>query len=306
MIYTCTMNPSLDYYMEFEKPLEKGVTNRSTLEYFEAGGKGVNVSIVLNNLLIPSRTLGFLGGFTKDFYISLLNKYEFLQPSFSYTPGHTRINIKMIGAEDTDINAAGPYVPPETMVSLKKKLNKIYSGDTFVMAGFCPAYLIDDAVEMIAELANDDVKIVIDSLPEIMKRSLPYKPFLLKPRVNEIEEMTGMTITDRESLIDACEVLVKEGAENVIVQLGREGSVMVNKDGAYYSDIIQSEQVINTVGSGDSMVAGFIMDALRSKDRVENFAFANCCKEATAFSKGLATREKVESLAKEVKVVKVR
>ena len=153
MICTCTMNPSLDYYLEFDENIKNGKLNRSNLEYYEAGGKGINVSIVLNNLGIPTKAFGFIGGFTKDFYISLLAKYENIHPNFTYTDGHTRVNVKLHGKDEvTDIHAMGPYITHEDMQKLVKKTESMYEQDYFVLAGNTQEWLIDETEEMLKKL----------------------------------------------------------------------------------------------------------------------------------------------------------
>ena len=308
MIYTCTLNPSLDYYMEFEQDLQLGIINRSKIEYYEAGGKGINVSIVLNNLMIPNRAFGFLGGFTQNFFIELLQKYEYIQPSFTYIDGHTRINLKLKGdIVETDLNAAGPYITPKAMEALMVKVSKLDEGDVLVFSGNAPVYLLDNVDEMIKDCALRNVKIVLDTNSNIMKRCLGYKPFLIRPSIEEIEEILEEKIDYKkiEDLFEPCKKLLELGAVNIIVQLGEEGSILCCKEGIYHTDLVSEEKIINTVGEADSIVAGFIMNSLRTPDVVDSFRFASCCGIATTFSKGLATRDKVNELYKVVQVNKV-
>ena len=305
MIYTCTINPSLDYYMEFDQPFEAEKTNRSQLEYYEAGGKGINVSIVLNNLMIPSRAFGFLGGFTKDFYISLLQKYEYIQPSFTYIEGHTRINVKITDGRETDINATGPYVTHQHMELLRKKVERLDENDTFVFSGNCPEYLLDDIVSMINNLLNDNVRVILDTNAKIMSRCL-NKALLVKTYVNELEEMFNCHLNTQEEIIEKMQKCVELGVKNIIVQLGDDGALFACKDGVYKSNAAQKDKIVNTVGSGDSMVAGFIMNYIRSKDVIDSFKFATCCSIATSFSKGLGTREKINSLYLETNIEKLK
>ena len=308
MIYTCTLNPSLDYYMEFENDLELGTINRSQIEYYEAGGKGINVSIVLNNLMIPNRAFGFVGGFTQDFFIELLQKYEYVQPSFTYITGHTRINLKLKGnIIETDLNAAGPYITPSAMEALMLKVSKLDEGDVLVFSGNAPVYLLENVNKMIEDCAKKNVKIVLDTNPNIIKNCLQHKPFLIKPSLVELEEILDekLEINKIEDLIEPCKKVLGLGALNVIVQLGEQGSILVCKEGSFHTDIVQSEKVVNTVGSGDSMVAGFIMNSLRTPDVVDSFRFASCCSIATSFSKGLATREQVNKLYEVLEVKKL-
>ncbi len=308
MIYTCTLNPSLDYYMEFENNLVLGETNRSLLEYYEAGGKGINVSIVLNNLMVPSKAFGFLGGFTKQFFIDLLQKYEYIQPRFTYIDGHTRINLKIKGIEETDLNANGPYITLDNMDALIKKLELVDKKDYFVFSGNAPEYLLDKVEEMIEEMSLRGVNVVLDTNPNIIKRCLKYKPYLIRPSIKEMEEILSVSLNKNiiDDLIEPCEKLYELGAQNIIVQLGVNGAIFKCKEGLYHSDVVQSEEVINTVGTGDSIVAGFILNSLRTPDVVDSFRFATCCGFATSFSKGLATRDKVNELYKVVNVERLK
>ena len=307
MIYTCTLNPSLDYYMEFEGDLEINQTNRSNLEYYEAGGKGINVSKVLNNLMVPSKAFGFLGGFTKQFFIDLLLKYEYIQPRFTYIDGHTRINLKLKGKQEIDLNANGPSITVENMKSLIKKLEVVDEGDIFVFAGNAHEYLLDEVELMIKDISNRNVKVVLDTNSTIIRKCLKFNPYLIRPSIKEIEEILNIKISmdNLENLFEPLDKLYDLGAQNIIVQLGEKGAIFKCKEGIYYTDVIQKGEVINTVGTNDSIVAGFIMNSLRTIDVVDSFKFASCCGLATYYSKGLATREKVNELYNRVKAVKL-
>ena len=220
MIYTCTLNPSLDYYMEFDK-VELGKTNRSSLEYYEAGGKGINVSIVLNNLMIPSRALGFVGGFTKDFFISLLQKYEYIEPVFTFIEGHTRINVKVKGdLLETELNAKGPSITEEDMRMMLRRVERLNRSDIFVLSGNCPDNLVDLTEKMIQLCIENDVKFVLDVNHELLLRLLKYKPFLVRPNIEDLETMFDEVIADQKQLIHAGRQCAKLGAENVILMMG--------------------------------------------------------------------------------------
>lgn len=308
MIYTCTLNPSLDLYMEFKKPLEKGKTNRSELEYYEAGGKGINVSIVLNNLMIPSRAFGFVGGFTKEFYIELLQKYSYIEPSFTYIEGHTRINLKLKDTElETDLNAMGPYITKDAMESLSNKISRLYENDILVVSGNILEYLEDDMVSLIKKTSEENIKIILDTNSDVVSKCLNFKPFLCNLSLSDLEDITNNKFVDYKinDLINPIKEVVNSGASNVIVELGENGALFGCLGGVYYSDVAQKEKIVNTVGSSDSMVAGFIMNSLRSSDVVDSFKYASCCYLATSFSKTLASRENVNRLYDEVSVVKI-
>ena len=305
MICTCTLNPSLDYYMEFDSPIEDGKTNRSQLEYYEAGGKGINVSIVLNNLGIPTKAFGFVGGFTKDFYISLLAKYEEIRPNFTYINGHTRINIKCHGEQATELNATGPYITDADMKNLMKKVDRLDDGDYFVLAGITAEYLMDDVDEMIRNASENKVRVVLDTNPDFMRSLLKYKPFMIKTTVPELSQMFDETLTDRDAIVEKAKALFAEGAEHVLVILDNRHAILVFADGVYECDTLHEEKVVNWVGTGDSMIAGFLMNYLRSRDSVDSFRFGASCGSATAYSKGLATREKIDSFYENTKLEKI-
>lgn len=306
MIFTCTMNPSLDYYMEFDQPLKTGIrTNRSVLEYYEAGGKGINVSIVLNNLGIPTRALGFVGGFTKDFYISLLAKYEHIIPNFTYIDGHTRINVKMHAGQHTNVNATGPYITHHAMENLAAKADKLAKGDYLVFAGISQDYLEDDVVAMFQNAIDNEVKVVIDTNPSLMKRILPMKPFLVKTTPDELSQLVDMDIKTKEDAVNGAVKARENGAENVMVLFEDGMALMVFEEGAYECQILNHDKAVNNVGTGDSMVAGFLMNYLRSRNVIDSFRFGASCGTATAYSKGLATREKIDASYEEIEVRKV-
>ena len=297
MIFTCTLNPSLDCYMESNTPLKPGTRNRSTMEYYEAGGKGINVSIVLNNLQVPSHACGFLGGFTKDFYITLLEKYSYIQPNFTYTKGHTRINVKYLdGTEETELNAAGPYITAEDMEHLMTKTNRLDEEDFFVLAGNCPRHLDDEVLIMLERLMDDHVRVCLNTDWEIVERAIPLHPFLVKTNIPYLEEKYN-TALDEPALIKKLIELNEQGVTNVVCT-DKEGkrAYLACADGVFTCDILHHEQAVSMIGTGDALVAGFIMNSLRSRDSVEAFRFGCCCSEATAFTRGFGTREKIMEL----------
>ncbi len=303
MIFTCTLNPSLDYYLESDKNLTPGKMNRSQLEYYEAGGKGINVSIVLNNLGIPSRALGFLGGFTKDFYISLLAKYEYILPHFTYINGPTRINIKMRTADGpTDINAAGPYITPEDMNNLETKAERLSKGDYLVLAGNTPVYLAEDVKVMLKKAIEQEVKVCLDTDPGLIRDMLGNGLFLVKTTPEELSVMVDRKIENEEDCIAAIRELHEGGAENAIVVYDNKKAFISCNAGTFEAMLQEGIEAVNTVGTGDSLVAGFLMNYLRSKDPVDSFRFGASCGSATAYSRTLATREKIDSFYEEKEV----
>ncbi len=307
MIYTCTLNPSLDYYMELTEGLSLEKTNRSQLEYYEAGGKGINVSIVLSNLMIPSRAFGFLGGFTKEFYISLLEKYEYLQPSFTYIDGHTRINVKASAQnQKVDLNGAGPYITADNMKSLKIKVDRLDENDIFVFSGNTPEYLQEEAESLIAICASNGTKLVLDTNAMITKECLKHQPYLICPSIYTLGEMVGYPCDTEEKVIEAAKWCVTEGAQHVMVYHQGVESMMATKEGVYRSKALhQDGNIVDTVGTQDAMVAGFVMSSLRTSKSVECFRYANSCKEATIFSKSLKIRDKINAIYDQLEIEKV-
>ena len=305
MICTCTMNPSLDYYLEFDGDVKNGKINRSTLEYYEAGGKGINVSIVLNNLGIPTKAFGFIGGFTKDFYISLLAKYENIRPNFTYTNGHTRVNVKLRGKDEmTDIHAMGPYITHEDMQNLVHKTSQIYEQDYFVLAGNTQDWLIDETESMLKSLIDEGVKVVLDTNTKIMQDMLACKPFLCKTTSKELELILGEKIESENDAIQGAKKMYELGAKHVIV-LTDTLAILVNDHGTFTCEFLDQEAVVNTVGTGDSMIAGFLMNYLRTGDSYDSLKFGASCGSATAYSKGLATREKIDAMYQNTVVKKI-
>jgi len=306
MIFTCTMNPSLDYYMEFDERLKSGVPNRSSLEYYEAGGKGINVSIVLNNLGIPSSAFGFVGGFTKDFYIKLLSKYEEIRPNFTYIDGHTRINIKASSDIHTDLNASGPVITDKNMKNLAAKVERLTDGDYLILAGVTQDYLYDDVIDMLAKASKDNVRIILDTNADLMKRMLEYKPFMIKTTPKELGMMYDETPETREEIIALGKRLVAEGCGYVMIVIDNAEALFIYEGNVFASQLVDSDnKALSMVGTGDSLVAGFLMNYLRTSDAADSFRFASCCGSATAYSKGLATREKIDAIYETLELEKI-
>ncbi len=303
MIYTCTLNPSLDYYMEFDK-LELGVINRSNQEYYEPGGKGINVSIVLNNLRIPTRALGFLGGFAKEYFVEMLQQYEYIQPAFTSIHGNTRINIKSLSNTETVLNAKGPTVSEEEKGLMLRRIEKLNSIDVLVLSGSCPDNCFEMADKMMQTCVANQTQIVLDTKPSTMLAFLKYKPLLVKPNLAELEELFNETIFTEEDIVSHAKRIVELGAQNCIVTVGSDGAYLINHEGVFHATAVKGK-VISTTGAGDSVVAGFLMNYLRTKDILTIFKYANACGCATALSKGLATREKVEEIVEQVIVTKI-
>lgn len=304
MIYTCTVNPSLDYYLTIDKEIKLGELNRLKDEGYAAGGKGVNVSIVLNNLMIPSAALGFLGGFTREFYLSFLKKYRYIQPRFTQIEGNTRINIKLRGVKETYLNAHGPHITKEEYAKFLNRIERIDASDIFILSGNVQQDLYTEMIDVLRELSGRDVKLIIDSDPKLMHASLAFKPLLIKPELSEFEELCGVTISSTEELIEACKGLVNEGAQNVIVSLGIDGALLVNADGTYrYTP--KDYNIESLSGCGDAMVGAYVFNLQRGANALEAFEYACAASDATARISGIADREGIEKFYENIEIERI-
>ena len=295
MIYTVTFSPAIDYVVDI-KHLEIGAINRSIGEHAMAGGKGINVSIVLANFGTENIATGFLGGFTGRFIKDELNNMG-VKSDFVEVEGLTRINVKLRGEEgETAINGQGPHISEEQIEELIKKLEKLGEEDLLVISGTIPKTLPDNIYETILERIKDNkVRVVIDSTKEILLNTLKYKPLLVKPNQEELEEMFNVKINNRDELVATAKRLLDLGAQNVIVSLGGDGALLVNNEHVIKSGCPKGK-VVNTVGAGDSLVAGVIDEYMKSGNIVMAFYKGIATGSASACSEGLATKEDVEKL----------
>ena len=294
MIYTVTFNPALDYSLKTEN-FSLGITNRSTSEEICFGGKGINVSYVLSELGMESTALGFVAGFTGDYLISELEKNNVNTDFIKLSSGITRINVKLKGENETEINAQGPKITSEAIDLLFKKLDKLSEGDTLVLAGSIPKSLDNGIYESILKMLNGrGVRFVVDATGDLLVNTLKYKPFLIKPNSFELEEIFGEKLCSQEDIINAAKKLKDMGAQNVLVSLGSEGAILVDEyDTVHLQEAFEIE-LVNSVGAGDSMIAGFLAGC----DKGYSYALklGAAAGAATAASKVLATRENIERL----------
>ena len=294
MIYTVTFSPAIDYVVDL-KSLEIGAINRSQGEKAFPGGKGINVSIVLANLGTPSIATGFLGGFTGNFIKEELEKMN-IKSSFVEVDGLTRINVKLRGKEETAINGQGPHISDEKIEELISQLEKLTSKDLLVISGTVPSSLPSNIYETILERIKDHhVQLIIDSNKDILLNTLKYHPLLVKPNQEELEEMFDVKIHNEEELIANARRLLDLGAQNVIVSLGKHGALLVNNECHILSGCPEGK-VKNTVGAGDSLVAGFIDEYIKSGNIVMALYKGIATGSASACSEGLATKEDVDAL----------
>ncbi len=298
MIYTVTLNPSVDYIIRMDS-LRIGITNRTLGEDIYFGGKGINVSTVLSELGVESTALGFTAGFTGIAIEEGLKKRGILTDFIRLEEGMSRINVKIKERKETEINCQGPDIPPEAFEALLQKTDSISDGDTIVLGGSIPKALGDDAyVKILQRLQGKNVRIVVDASKKLLTNCLRFKPFLIKPNRQELSEIFMKEMRSDRDLIECAMELRKMGAKNVIVSLGEEGALMIDADGRTHRSGIARERIVNTVGAGDSMVAGFLVGYDRSGIYEEALLLGTACSNATAFSPGLADRAKIVEVAK--------
>lgn len=292
MIYTITFNPSLDYVMNTDK-LTLGHTNRSHRELITVGGKGINVSLVLAQLGIKSVALGFVGGFTGDELERMLAN-NIIKTDFVRVLGsNTRINVKLIEQQMTEINAGGPFVTEDEVKQLLEKTDALKDGDTIVIAGSAPKNVSDDIYERILERLSDrKIKAVVDATGKLLLKTLKYKPFLIKPNVDELGEMFGTKISCESDILKYASELRAMGAQNVLISMGKDGAILFDENKVVRKRAAVGTKAVNPVGAGDSMVAGFI--AGMSVDYDNALAYGIAAGGATACSEGLATKELID------------
>ncbi len=298
MIYTITLNPSIDYIVRLDE-FKLGITNRTVSEEYYYGGKGINVSLVLAELGLKSTAYGFLAGFTGEEIKKGLSSEKIKTDFIWLKQGNSRINIKIKADDETEINGQGPFIDEKEIEMLMQKLEVVKDGDTLVLAGSIPNTLPDDIYERMLEKVKDkDIKIVVDATKKLLLNSLKYKPFLIKPNRQELSEIFETKIVSSQDTEKYARKLQEMGAKNVLISLGGEGAMLIDENGEKHTEGVQKEKVINTVGSGDSMVAGFIAGYEIKNDYSYALKLGSACGNATAFLPGLATKEKIDELMK--------
>ena len=302
MIYTVTFNPAIDYVIKVDN-LTLGQVNRTTREYIFCGGKGINVSHLLANLGVDSVGLGFIAGFTGDVIESGAKELGFKPDFIRVREGMTRINVKVKSNEESEINGLGPVIHDDELEQMFKKLDELEDGDILVLAGSIPSSLPDDIYEQIMKkLDQQGIKIIVDATNDLLKKVLPYHPFLIKPNHRELEELFNVKIENQEDLIFYARKLQEQGAINVLVSLGKDGAILVSEDNHVYYCAGAKGKLLNSVGSGDSMVAGFIAGYLKEKKYDEALKLGSACGGATAFSEDLAEASMIQEVYKQLKV----
>lgn len=296
MICTLTLNPSLDYIVTVDH-FRVGATNRTSDDFILPGGKGINVSIVLQNMGLENRAYGFLAGFTGTALESMVREAG-IQAEFLWVKeGDTRINVKLRSDEETEINGRGPKITTEDVEKLMSKLDGMKEGDTLIISGAIPASLPQTLYREIMErLEGRGIRIVVDATRELLLNVLPLHPFLIKPNQHEIEEMFDVKLNSLDDIEKYARMLQERGAVNVLVSMGGDGALLLDENGKRHYAPAPKGTLKNSVGAGDSMVAGFVTGYLNTKDYGEAFRTGVCTGSASAFSDLLATREEVEAL----------
>ena len=296
MIYTVTFNPSLDYIVSVDD-FKLGLTNRTSSELILPGGKGTNVSTVLKNLGLESTALGFVAGFTGNEIVKRLNDMGIKSDFISIENGISRINLKLKSIDGTEINGAGPDISEEKVNELMDKLNQLKEGDVLVLAGSIPSSMSDNIYrDIMADLKDRGVMIVVDATKDLLLNVLEYHPFLIKPNNHELGEIFDVKLTTREEVIPYGRKLQEKGARNVLVSMAGEGAVLIAEDGQVFDAPAPKGKLINGVGAGDSMVAGFVYGYLKTNDYKQAFMYGVCTGSASAFSEELATKAEVDAL----------
>lgn len=296
MIYTVSFNPSLDYVLDVPG-FETGKVNRASYENIMPGGKGINVSIVLNNLGIENKALGFTAGFTGDALKRLLEDKGVNTDFIHLKHGMTRINVKLRAKDETEVNGQGPFIKEHHISGLYEKLGYLDHNDILVLAGSIPDSMPKSAYMDIMKLLKDkDIKIVVDATNDLLVNVLPYKPFMIKPNNHELGEIFNVEIKTKEDVVKYGKKLLEQGARNVLVSMAGDGAVLIAEDGRIYQSEAPKGELKNSVGAGDSMVAGFIAGYLESGSYERAFQMGVCTGSASAFSEDLATKEEVLAL----------
>lgn len=296
MIYTITFNPALDYIVRVDD-FKVGSVNRTVYEEVYAGGKGINVSIVLNNLGVESKALGYIAGFTGDEIERRVKEFGCDVDFIKLDNGMSRINVKLKSNEESEINGQGPEVDKIALEALYKKLDCLKAEDILVLAGSIPSTLPSDIYESIMErLDGRGIKFIVDATGDLLLNVLKYKPFLIKPNHHELAELFNVGIKNEDEIIYYAKKLREMGAQNVLISMAGDGAIFITETNEVLKSDVPKGKVINSVGAGDSMVGGFIAGYLNNNKLDEAFKMGVATGSASAFSEGLATKDKVEEL----------
>lgn len=296
MIYTVTFNPALDYVVKVDH-FTPGKVNRTVKEDIYYGGKGINVSAVLANLGYESTALGFVAGFTGEEIERGVKSLGFASDFIRVKEGMSRINVKLKSDQESEINGMGPKITGEDVEALFQKLDRLEKGDVLVLSGSIPAAIDDGIYETImARLSGRGIRIAVDAEKELLLKVLPYHPFLIKPNHLELGEMFGQVLKSKEAILSCAEKLQQMGAENVLVSMAGDGAILLDAEGQVHTQGVAKGTVKNSVGAGDSMVAGFLAGYLEKEDYGHALKLGTAAGGATAFSDGLGSGEMIREL----------
>jgi len=299
MIYTVTFNPAIDYVVRTPE-LKTGQVNRSEGEQMFFGGKGINVSIVLGELGVRSAALGFVAGFTGEAIENGLAKMGINTDFVRLNNGNSRINVKIKSSEETEINGQGPDISGDELAQLYAKLDKLEDGDTLILAGSIPSSLPSDIYEKILQrLSGRDIRTVVDATKELLLNTLKYRPFLIKPNNFELGELFGVTLESDDDIMHYAKKLQEMGARNILVSMAENGAILLDESGNFHRCGVCKGTVVNSVGAGDSMLAGFIAGKEKGDDDYA-LRLGTAAGGATTFSEGLATGEEIMRLIEEL------
>ena len=289
MIYTVTFNPAIDYVVRLDKALEVGEVNRAAGEDCVLGGKGINVSGVLHEMGCESVALGFVAGETGAWLERGLAAQGLCTDFIHLDHGMTRINVKIKAGEETELNGAGPTIPASALHALEEKLDALTESDVLILAGSIPSSMPQDTYErLLARLDGKGVRCVVDATRALLANVLPYHPFLIKPNNHEL--------TGDEEITAAARALQAQGARHVLVSMAGDGALLVDETGAVHRIGCPKGRVVNSVGAGDSMVAGFVAGYLQTGRYDDALRLGTACGSATAFSLGLAKKSEIDAL----------
>lgn len=296
MIYTVTFNPALDYVVNVSQ-FNLGSVNRTDREDIYYGGKGLNVSAVLANLGYANTALGFVAGFTGDEIERGVGTLGFRSDFIKVKKGMSRINVKLKAENETEINGMGPEITPEDVAELYKKLDLLESDDILILSGSIPTSLEDDIYERIMNrLDKRGIHIVVDATKDLLLNVLQYHPFLIKPNHHELGEMFSVTLNDDDDIVTHAKLLQEQGARNVLISMAGDGAILVSEDGQVHKIGVPKGIVKNSVGAGDSMVAGFVAGYLECGDYTHALKLGTAAGSASAFSEGLADKAAIMKL----------
>lgn len=300
MIYTVTFNPAIDYVVRMDQFILDSV-NRTTAEEVYYGGKGINVSNVLRELGMESVALGFIAGFTGNEISDGLKKQGIHTDFIRLNEGMSRINVKIKAQQETEINGQGPHINTEALKELFTKLDSLKEGDVLILAGSIPSSMPEDSYEQImAKLDGRGILIVVDATKNLLVNVLKYHPFLVKPNNHELGEIFHTVLKTSEEIVEAAKKLQEMGARNVLISMAGDGAILVAENGEIHQIGVPKGKVQNSVGAGDSMVAGFVAGYLEKQDYLYALRLGTASGSATAFSKGLAVKEDIDKLLQEV------